>query len=270
MGKAGSTWLQKTLASNPMVYVPSVKETNFFDLNFDRGLDWYSEFFASADASQLTGEIAHRYMYDPEVARRLFAHNPEMKIVAVLREPADYIVSDFLFTKRNGRWTKDLDSFVEERFWWPSIAYHDALLPFFEIFGGDQIHVATFDTLRNEPQAFYSDLLRFLELPDRQLTHEDVQPVNVAKKARSGPVAGVVNRIAKAAKKRGFQRLVATVKHSDLVSKALFTELSEKRPELSPDQRDRVRLHGAEQVRKLDALAGTEIATQWEFVLNET
>ena len=43
-GKAGTTWLHNILLKHDAIYVTPVKETNFFDLNYERGLSWYKNF----------------------------------------------------------------------------------------------------------------------------------------------------------------------------------------------------------------------------------
>ena len=39
--KAGSSWLYEILREHPEVFVPTAKDTQFFDYYFDKGFDWY-------------------------------------------------------------------------------------------------------------------------------------------------------------------------------------------------------------------------------------
>ena len=44
--RGGTTWLHELLVSHPDVYVPArCKETYFFDLYYERGLEWYEGLF---------------------------------------------------------------------------------------------------------------------------------------------------------------------------------------------------------------------------------
>ena len=47
--RAGSTWLYRLMESHPAIWVPPQRtEVHFFDRYFDRGFDWYAQFFPRA------------------------------------------------------------------------------------------------------------------------------------------------------------------------------------------------------------------------------
>ncbi|HZK52062.1 MAG TPA: hypothetical protein VFD47_10925 [Actinomycetota bacterium] len=66
MLRAGTTSLHAMLSGHPDVFMPSVrKEIRFFDLHFDRGVDWYQAFFSSPEAAHsyaVIGEISPQYI----------------------------------------------------------------------------------------------------------------------------------------------------------------------------------------------------------------
>lgn len=43
--RAGTTWFHSVLSKHPEVFVPSEKELMFFSKYYDRGIDWYQQFF---------------------------------------------------------------------------------------------------------------------------------------------------------------------------------------------------------------------------------
>ncbi|MDQ4058746.1 MAG: sulfotransferase, partial [Actinomycetota bacterium] len=62
--KAGTTSLYHYLRSHPEVFMPAVKELDFFveDINWRRGLSWYRRQFASAPPeARAVGEASTNY-----------------------------------------------------------------------------------------------------------------------------------------------------------------------------------------------------------------
>ncbi|NEP19039.1 MAG: sulfotransferase domain-containing protein [Leptolyngbya sp. SIO4C1] len=108
--RSGTTWLDGILRSHPHIYLPERrKEIHFFDQYYQRGLDWYEDFFpASAEANQYQriGEITPAYLYFPEVAARIQAHLPNCRFIAVLRNPVDRAYSHYGFHVKNRAETK--------------------------------------------------------------------------------------------------------------------------------------------------------------------
>ena len=60
--RTGTTWLHARLEQE--VSLPGVKETRFFDRNFEKGWGWYRAQFDSGHAHDMAGEIAPTYFYE--------------------------------------------------------------------------------------------------------------------------------------------------------------------------------------------------------------
>lgn len=97
--RCGSTWLHLLLARHPKIYVPTQrKELDFFNVNLDRGLDWYESFFPNAQDATLyeaIGEISPRYLNFPECAKQIAMMPSVHKLVAILRNPVDRAYSHY-------------------------------------------------------------------------------------------------------------------------------------------------------------------------------
>lgn len=234
-GKTGSTWLFKTLSTHPDVYMTPVKETNFFDLNYTKSIDYYSSFFSEGKGHQAVGEISHRYLHDYTSAEKIKKHIPNARIIACIREPVDYTISDYLFTKRNGVFQGNLQEWLDIRFDWKSLDYEDMLGQYVREFGMEQIFLYTYDEFKRDPNRLYSDICNFLEIKQMPLPDELLRPVNTASAARNKTLARTANKISKWAKRRNGQKLIALVKYSPLVQKLLYTEKVEK-PRPTPQQ----------------------------------
>src|SRR5690606_9216630 len=94
-GKSGTTSLDKYLKQHPEIFIPDVKEPNFFgyetttlaDLNGDpaeiqhyrnsiTSLDEYLNLFRAAAPNQLKGETSNTYMYHKDAPARIHFYNP--------------------------------------------------------------------------------------------------------------------------------------------------------------------------------------------------
>jgi len=70
-----------------------MKEPNFFCTDLVSGgqmtLDAYMRIFAGASAERITGEASALYLYSKVAIKRIMDHNPDAKIIVMLRIPAD-------------------------------------------------------------------------------------------------------------------------------------------------------------------------------------
>ncbi|MEB3830439.1 sulfotransferase domain-containing protein [Phormidium sp. CCY1219] len=86
--KGGTTSLYHYLTQHPQIIPAAQKEIHFFDLNFQRGLDWYNAQFPSVTPGEtLTGEASPYYLFHPLTPKRVKALFPEIKLIVLLRNP---------------------------------------------------------------------------------------------------------------------------------------------------------------------------------------
>lgn len=99
--KAATTWLHDVLAAHPDVFVSEPKELDFFTSFYNRGHEWYERHFAGT-AAKARGETSPSYLWEPAAPARAHAYNPDLKIVAVLRDPVARAFSNHLHEVRKG------------------------------------------------------------------------------------------------------------------------------------------------------------------------
>ena len=106
--RSGSTSLHGYLASHPCILPPLRKEVHYFDFQYEKGLGWYLAHFPGAHR-RLTGsprkiafEASPYYMVHPLAPKRIKALNPDMKLVAILRNPVDRAFSQYHHEARRG------------------------------------------------------------------------------------------------------------------------------------------------------------------------
>jgi len=99
--KGGTTALQVYCTEHPQICMANPKETSFFDKFFNKGWDWYWQFFTPNKHTKLIGESAPGYMSDRRTYKRLRKHNPNLKLVFILRDPCDRAYSLYVMHQDN-------------------------------------------------------------------------------------------------------------------------------------------------------------------------
>lgn len=110
--KAGTTSCFEYLIQHPGVAPPLKKEIHFFDVpeRFRRGAGWYRAFFPvlaerhrGSTSRRITGEASPYYLFHPRVPERVAELFPRVKLLALLRNPADRAYSQYQMWVRAGR-----------------------------------------------------------------------------------------------------------------------------------------------------------------------
>jgi hypothetical protein len=118
--RAGTTSLFQSLRRHPDITGPASldesvtwgKELHFFDEKSWRGIDWYRSFFPTSAKQRLVrllgrdllaGEATPYYMFHPAVPERVAAALPEVRLIALLRDPIERAYSHYQLMRRTGR-----------------------------------------------------------------------------------------------------------------------------------------------------------------------
>lgn len=110
--KAGTSSLHAQLVRHPQVLASRIKEIHYFDLNYQRGFDWYRTFFptrfrASFSAVRtggqgITGESSPYYLFHPHVPGRVNRDLPGIPLIVLLRDPVERAYSHYQHAFRYG------------------------------------------------------------------------------------------------------------------------------------------------------------------------
>lgn len=259
--KCGSSWLHAMLKSHPQAYVPDLKDIYFFDKYFDRGIDWYADFFSNCPpAMTAVGEISHDYLYSAEAANRIATHLPGVRLLAFLRDPVDRTFSHYLYLVRSGRTKLPFEDALER---FPELIdnsnYHEHLAVYFDRFDRDQLGVFWFFDLEKDANSFAAKVSGFLGIEfERGLDYQT--RVRPASRTRSALLARFAKKGATIARQMGLPGLVGAAKHS-VVSKILYKPFSESdRPEVDADTAARLREQFVPGVLKLQQMVGKDLS----------
>jgi hypothetical protein len=225
--KSGTTALYEMLRRHPQVFMPDVKEPQFFarenpltdgsgPVGFEHTgtrLETYDQYLARyepAAAGQLLGDASTYYLWSPTAPARIAAAAPAARIIAILREPAAFLRSLHLQLLQNTTETETdfrraiaLEPSRREghnippKQNWPSalmysqrIRYVEQLRRFHDHFGAEQVLTLIYDDLRDDNEGTVRTVQRFLGIDD-SLPIEPVE-ANPSVRVRSEQVRGAV------------------------------------------------------------------------------
>jgi hypothetical protein len=116
--KGGTTSLFNYLVQHPDVRMPFGKEIHYFDLHYDRGIRWYRGRFPYSHrlrGGALTLDASPYYLVHPLVPQRAAHLLPQIKLIALLRNPIHRALSHYQHEVRAGRESLSLpDAFERE------------------------------------------------------------------------------------------------------------------------------------------------------------
>ena len=122
--KGGTTALDRYLRMHPEICMADKKEVHFFDNDkffIDQKPDYlkYHLNFSPRDHHKIIGEATPIYMYWKNSIKRMHNYNPDMKLIAVLRNPMDRAFS---------HWNMERDKKREHRSFWKAIKDEESSL----------------------------------------------------------------------------------------------------------------------------------------------
>lgn len=192
--KSGTTPLYFFIKQHPQV-VYKKGEVHFFDLMFHKGTGWYRHRFDPRPTrDHLIGDKSPYYMIHPLVPKRVHDLYPDVKIVAILRNPVDRAYSHYWHNVRHGRETLPFEEAIKteqqrlrgEK--WKIIhdllhkgenyrhfsylkrgIYVEQLKRWMKFFPREQIFIISSSDLRTQPDVVMNDLFAFLGVPGQTL-----------------------------------------------------------------------------------------------------
>ena len=93
MPRSGTTFLYQILPEHPNLFVPHRKETHFFSVNYEKGLNWYANLFSEQRHHEIGVDVNPMYYLDDNALSRMLSFRPNMKVVLGVREPVDFAAS---------------------------------------------------------------------------------------------------------------------------------------------------------------------------------
>lgn len=187
--KAGTTSLYTYLSWHPDVCASAIKETHFFsgqDASFAGEVKFssYDTFFSHCKGEKVRVESSPEYIYGKEnVARRINNELPEVKLIFILRNPVEKIISSFAHKQKKMNVSSDIsfDEYANVHLHFDNIdtaaksdspeakelmegCYIDYLPAWFNVFDRSKIKIIFFDDLATDPVGVMNEICAFIDI----------------------------------------------------------------------------------------------------------
>jgi Sulfotransferase family len=259
--RTATTWLHRVLAGR--VGLPSGrKETDFFSRNFERGLDWYLDYFRECPRDLPMGEFSPMYFADRRACDRIAELIPRCRIIVSFRDPVERAWSQWRLMVRQA-WTRlDFAAAVarhhELR---ESGRYGHYLASWIERFGLENVLVLIYEDLEADPQAFLDRVCGFIgvarfNLDDSPVGNQRVHTVPVA--PRSYRLARNARKVMRFLNERQYHRTARRLAETSLWR--FCFEGGAPFPPPTPEDDARVREMFRPEVEHLERIIGRDLS----------
>jgi len=201
--KAGTTALYAYLREHPAIAGPPWKEVSFFDRHYRRGAAWYRGNFpnrlylrrvrARTAARPIVGEASPSYLFHPLAPERVAALVPNVRLIALVRNPIDRALSHYHHevalgreplsfedalaaedSRMHGELERMLDPSYFSHAWWNYTyvsrgLYAEQVERWVEHFTRERLLIVPSDDLGGRPGETYARVLEFLGAPPHEL-----------------------------------------------------------------------------------------------------
>jgi hypothetical protein len=155
----------EALREHPDVCMSTIKETDYYSREYDRGMSWYRKFFRHCLGASAVGEISNSYFSSKEAPWRIAEMLASVKIVTVLRDPFDRIHSAYGYLQKNGtiRPSTPMQQALEKH---PQLItdslYGDCVSRYLRCFPRSNVRIMFYDDLAHTPLRFIQSLFAFI------------------------------------------------------------------------------------------------------------
>lgn len=180
--KAGTTAIYNYLKQHPQIYMPPFKEPHFFSFEGERKPHWgiktledYQALFQDATSEQIIGEASTWYLYSQTASERIRHHIPDVKLIAILRNPIERAYSSWAFRVQCG-WECITDfkqalqaepQRICENYEWDfhylkTGFYSEQIKRYFDIFTQDQLKIIIYENFKADSVKTLKDIYQFI------------------------------------------------------------------------------------------------------------
>lgn len=184
--KSGTSSLHEYLDLHPDICMSRPKETHFFAIEeiWEKGVDFHNSIFADGlQSSMYFGESSTIYCIHEKSVERIKASLQDVKIILLLRNPVERVISHFSWLSRLGLENRNIieavsesgDDFDPERslngncnyMGYRMFSAYCKYVPIWQkTFGYDNVKLIETSALKSSPGDVLSDVFRFLKLKE--------------------------------------------------------------------------------------------------------
>lgn len=165
--KSGTTTLYEYLQRHQSVFLPALKEPEFFSNNsvFEKGVAWYKALFAKAGDGQICGEASTTYTrwpHTPDVPRRIMDLLLNPKFIYLMRNPVERAYSHYCHHMRLEVTMTFEEALNRNSIYVDCSLYASQIDQYLRFFPKEAFLFLLFDDLATDPQSVMTKVENFL------------------------------------------------------------------------------------------------------------
>lgn len=267
--KSGTSWAYACLYDHPQVCAP-IKEIHFFSRpRFSEGKEWYESHFKRCDAEKKCGEFSTSYLYSKEAPSRIKEYYPEVRLIAILRNPVTRAYSQYRNAIKAGEIaeTVTFESYMESE---PSVVeqgrYMEQLDRYRTLFKPEQLLVLIYEDIERNPEEFMKRIYAFLGIDTSFVSSMLHEQINVARTPKRVVVDRIMHHIAESLRKVGLDRLVWIVKKSGITDfiRSLNTKEGKQEKKKTYDAKA-LAYYFTDDARLLGTFLSRDLVAEWKL-----
>lgn len=254
--KCASSWLHAIAGSHPEIGLSDPKEVDFFSYYFDRGYAWYEGHFARSSTARICFESSPSYFHDPRAPGRAYDYRPDLRVLALLRDPLKRAFSNHLHEIIKGHiapctFEDGLDNnpaYLEQGL------YATHLARWFDAFPGDQLRVMFAEDIAADARQAARDVFAFCGVDPEFDSPILLERRNESDRARLPVLRTGLRAGGDWLRRQGMEPALARLKQTGPVSallKANKIDIRREIPPMTPDTRARLTDYFAPEMDRL-------------------
>lgn len=183
--RSGTTSLYEYLKQISSIYMPTIKEPNYFTASIDKKQLFtkpissekkYLSLFKNVKNEKAIGDASPTYLWDPKSAKLIYEKIPKAKIVIILRNPIDRAYSHYLMLYGRGVLKTPFEQIISDSKKIPhddfsgrvinAGFYSEQIKRYFEVFPKNQIKILIFEEFVKNTKESVGNILDFLDIDD--------------------------------------------------------------------------------------------------------
>lgn len=167
--KCGTSTLYHMFKEVDEVCLSKFKEPSFFTKRSKNGIDWYQNQFLPTEKTKYLMDVSPSYSkvhLFPNCAKMIHDYDSDTKIIYIVRDPIERIISNIYHDLLRGRLTRSQiqSSLASDENYIKTSAYLSQITPYVELFGDENILILQFEEFKSDMTAFNKKIANFLGL----------------------------------------------------------------------------------------------------------
>ncbi|MCB0514403.1 MAG: sulfotransferase domain-containing protein [Bacteroidetes bacterium] len=281
--KCGTEWLVACLREHPEIDFSKHKEPNIF-LSPQGGLNKlfykemkinkWEEYMGEFDwtSTKKHGEFSIKYIFDIKALKKIKEHFPQIKVIAAIRNPIDFLYSNYWYMKSSNfhhlipnSFEEAIEKAVEGDPYFKEYAYFSKHLEnCYKIRGKENVHIILLDEIKTNPTKALIDLYAFIGVDKNFEPSFADKKVNQTKMLKYTFLMPIVHTGLKLISNMGLQSLINKMMNSDTLIRKIFRKFffsNKKYPKISEKTKKALQIEFKPEIMKLQRLIERDLSS---------